>query len=55
MADIEVKKMNLLEIENLAVEFNTGGKPIQAVKRVSFNLEQGEIFALVGKAARENR
>lgn len=42
--------MSLLEVENLRVEFATEEGGIIAVKDVSFNLERGEILALVGES-----
>ena len=41
--------MGYLEVKNLKKSFVTpGGREIQALKDVSFNLEQGEILAVVG-------
>jgi microcin C transport system ATP-binding protein len=43
--------MTLLQVENLAVSFHTNGlSTIEAVKDVSFSLEQGETLALVGES-----
>ncbi len=42
--------MSLLKVENLAVSFRTAGRVIEAVKSVSFHIEEGETFALVGES-----
>ena len=42
--------MNLLQIENLGVEFATYGGSIQAVRGVSFSMEPGECIAVVGES-----
>ncbi|HEY1794772.1 MAG TPA: ABC transporter ATP-binding protein [Stellaceae bacterium] len=44
--------MSLLEIRNLGVTFAgwRNAPPVEAVKRVSFNLEKGETLALVGES-----
>jgi oligopeptide transport system ATP-binding protein len=41
---------NLLQIENLQVEFATYGGHIQAVRGVSFGIEPGECIAVVGES-----
>ena len=41
---------NLLQIENLQVEFATYGGRIQAVRGVSFSIEPGECIAVVGES-----
>ena len=40
----------LLEIENLAVEFQTPGGVLQAVNGISYGVDAGEIVALVGES-----
>ncbi|MBO0764071.1 MAG: ABC transporter ATP-binding protein [Hyphomicrobiaceae bacterium] len=40
----------LVEVSSLSVEFHSGGKCVEAVKGVSFNIAKGEIVALVGES-----
>ncbi len=40
----------LLQVEGLSVDFQTPGKRVEAVKRISFSLERGETHALVGES-----
>jgi oligopeptide/dipeptide ABC transporter ATP-binding protein len=40
----------LLEVENLAVEFDTYGGTVQAVRGVNFTVEQGKTLAIVGES-----
>ncbi len=40
----------LLEIENLNVSFRTSDGPVEAVKDVSFNLDEGESLGIVGES-----
>ena len=40
----------LLEIENLAVEFDTYGGTVQAVRGVSFSVDSGKTLAIVGES-----
>ncbi len=40
----------LLEVKNLTVEYQTGGGSVRAVDGISFCINQGEIFALVGES-----
>jgi oligopeptide transport system ATP-binding protein len=42
--------MSLLEIQDLAVSFDTAGGRIQALSGVSFGLERGEVLALLGES-----
>lgn len=44
------KSLNLLQIENLAVDFNLHGHYIPALKDISFSIQQGETVALVGES-----
>ncbi len=41
---------NVLEVENLNVEFNMDGKYYHAVRDVSFYIEPGEVLGLVGES-----
>ncbi len=40
----------LLEVENLSVSFSVQGKPLQAVRGVSFSLFEGEAIGIVGES-----
>lgn len=40
----------ILEIEDLAVEYHTGQRPLRAVDRVDLTLNRGEILGLVGES-----
>ena len=40
----------LLSVENLHTQFRTEGGLVQAVDDVSFNIQAGETFALVGES-----
>ncbi|MGO4836583.1 ATP-binding cassette domain-containing protein, partial [Rhizobiaceae sp. 2RAB30] len=42
--------MALLEIENLAVEFETASGPFRAVDGVSISVDQREVLAIVGES-----
>jgi oligopeptide/dipeptide ABC transporter ATP-binding protein len=42
--------MKLLNVDNLSVDFMVDGKWLPAVSNVSFDLEKGEILALVGES-----
>ena len=41
---------SLLRVENLRTQFRTEGGVVQAVDAVSFNIQAGETFALVGES-----
>jgi len=41
---------SLISIKNLSVDYITDSKPIQAVKKVSFEIAKGEIFGIVGES-----
>lgn len=42
--------MNLLELDNIVVEFPTRRGPLEAVKGLSLELDEGEILGLVGES-----
>ena len=42
--------MNLLEVKNINVKFNTPDGMIQAVNNINFNLKNGESLAMVGES-----
>jgi microcin C transport system ATP-binding protein len=42
--------MSLIDVRDLSVSFRVGGKTVEAVKHVSFSIEEGETFALVGES-----
>jgi peptide/nickel transport system ATP-binding protein len=41
---------HLLEVEDLAVEFHTAGRIVQAVNGISFYLDRGECLAILGES-----
>ncbi|MBA2876147.1 ABC transporter ATP-binding protein [Thermaerobacillus caldiproteolyticus] len=41
---------HLLKVENLQVSFKTYGGEVQAVRNVSFHVDQGEVVAIVGES-----
>ena len=42
--------MTLLQVDDLAVDFQTYGGTVQAVRGVSFDVESGETLAIVGES-----
>jgi oligopeptide/dipeptide ABC transporter ATP-binding protein len=42
--------MSLLEVRDLSVNFSVEGGELEAVRRVSFDIDRGEILALVGES-----
>jgi peptide/nickel transport system ATP-binding protein len=40
----------MIEVEDLSVTFRNSGRPIQAVRGVSFRVEAGETFGIVGES-----
>ena len=43
------KENNILDIKNLSVTYNSGGKSLQAVKSVSFSLEKNKMLGIIGE------
>jgi len=41
---------NILEVQDLSIEFNSSGKVVRAVDKVSFQLRRGETLGLVGES-----
>ena len=48
--NLEVKRMELLKVENLSVGFKTNMGTIVPVKGVNFSLQKGETLGLVGES-----
>ena len=46
----EVKTDDLLQIKDLCMYFDVGGRRVKASEHVSFDIKQGEIFGLVGES-----
>jgi microcin C transport system ATP-binding protein len=42
--------MTILDIRNLSVNFKVGSRTIEAVRHISFHIDKGETFALVGES-----
>ena len=38
----------MIQVENLCKRFNTKGGPVEAAKNISFSIEKGEIFGIIG-------
>ena len=49
-SNISASKVPLLEVENLAVEFDTYGGVVKAVRGVDFSVDSGETLAIVGES-----
>ena len=43
------KENNILDIKNLSVTYNSGGKSLQAIKSVSFSLEKNKMLGIIGE------
>ena len=43
--------MSLVEVNDLSVNFKVEGGVLEAVRQVSFHIDQGETLALVGSSA----
>jgi peptide/nickel transport system ATP-binding protein len=41
---------HVLQVSNLSVEFDTGGRRVKAVRDVSFHLDRGETLAILGES-----
>lgn len=41
---------NLIEIKDLAISFHQKNDVLEAVKKISFNIKSGEVFALIGES-----
>ncbi|MFN0215337.1 MAG: ABC transporter ATP-binding protein [Saprospiraceae bacterium] len=41
---------NLLEVNNLSIEFNVGGRTTEAVEGISFAIQKGETLGIVGES-----
>ncbi len=48
--DISDRKQPLLRVENLSIVFETGQRKVTAVDNISFEIQEGETFALVGES-----
>lgn len=40
--------MSVIELDDVSVAFHEGGRTVEAVKHVSFSVEKGEVFGIVG-------
>ena len=38
----------MIQVENLCKRFNTKGGTVEAAKNISFSIEKGEIFGIIG-------
>lgn len=47
--DVGRRDCPVLEVEDLSVEYHSGGSTVKAVNHVSFSLERGRTIGLVGE------
>lgn len=50
MFSIEVKKVEILNVENLSKKYGKEGNEVLALSNVSFRVQKGEFIAIVGKS-----
>ncbi|MDR2620033.1 MAG: ABC transporter ATP-binding protein [Propionibacteriaceae bacterium] len=47
---VAASSSDILRVENLAVQFQTDGAPVQAVRGITYDLAPGEVLAIVGES-----
>ena len=45
---VVVQEINMIEVKNIVKTYDSGGEPFQALKGVSFKIEDGEFVAIMG-------